>query len=621
MQALCNATTMVRMGNIVFALPNYIETHVAAKLLHLYTAILEDAKANEDDPAAILEICFVASDFAVKMLEGVVPGLPKGEDKTAGLLPVVSEEVLVLLAQTCRTLMTVAGRAHDFKALSKQKPEEGVKKAIQYLIDERTLELLTQLLLYSLSLDIGLGHGRFISERFVRSAVARDDLYSSVTRCIARVLNVVVEWKYNCFLAISKAGVFGRKQIRASFQKELMDLCFAEKCFHSLSDKVHAEYAEPLLYTVWVDITLATSVPHGQKLLAVTPFRLLVIVPPPAPNDVHSKWLSWPDSISPNEPAIEGVMELRNLTRIVQGCGPQSISLGWFSADQATEETFHAICLNQNRRQLLVEHLWANSGHTPEQRVPIMLDWCFQTVLNQRAHSEDVFCFTYAQVETRTMPKQSAFIALTESDIFIFAVEWPEWYCPPPMEDEDAAEKTPARVVPLWHVSAEDPVGFKIDSDELNTYALPDSYAMPSDTEMAQWFMAKGADGDAVLPPPPAEPPNGNDQTKLTRTLAREFAVFATVEEKCGNRRADGRRAMLRKNRDYFSTKDSFPLSKLSEVVFGEGESATLEVVFGGRRIDIEFFDDLGREIWRRGLAYALNKSDTASQWKRDWIA
>ena len=78
---------------------------------------------------------------------------------------------------------------------------------------------------------------------------------------------------------------------------------------------------------------------------------------------------------------------------------------------------------------------------------------------------------------------------------------------------------------------------------------------------------------------------------------------------------------MLRKNRDFFTTKDSFPLSKLSEVVFGEAESATLEVVFGGRRIDVEFFDDLGREIWRRGLAYALNKSDTASQWKRDWIA
>jgi hypothetical protein len=244
-----------------------------------------------------------------------------------------------------------------------------------------------------------------------------------------------------------------------------------------------------------------------------------------------------------------------------------------------------------------------------------MLDWCFQTVLNQRSHSEDVFCFTYAKVETRAMSKQSAFLALTESDIFIFAVDWPEWYCPPPMDDEDAAEKTPARVVALWHVSAEDPVGFKIDSDELNTYSVPESYAMPSDTEMAEWFMTKGADGDMVLPPP------DGGESKLSRSMGREFAVYATVEQKCGNRRADGRRAMLRKNRDYFSTKDSFPLSKLSEVVFGEGESATLEVIFGGRRIDVEFFDDLGREIWRRGLAYALNKSDTASQWKRDWIA
>ena len=32
-------TVEVRMGNIVFALPNYIETHVAAKCMHLYTAV------------------------------------------------------------------------------------------------------------------------------------------------------------------------------------------------------------------------------------------------------------------------------------------------------------------------------------------------------------------------------------------------------------------------------------------------------------------------------------------------------------------------------------------------------------------------------------------------------
>merc|ERR1719387_3111967 len=228
----------------------------------------------------------------------------------------------------------------------------------------------------------------------------------------------------------------------------------------------------------------------------------------------------------------------------------------------------HVICVNQNKRELLIEHLWANSGAAPEQRVPIMLDWCFQTVLSQRAHSEDVFCFTYAKVETRTMGKQSAFLALTESDIFIFSIEWPAWYCPPPMEDEDAAEKTPAKVVELWHVSNEDPVGFKIDSDELNSYSVPDSYAMPSATDMAEFFK-KGADGDMVLKPPPAQPP-GSGETKYTRSIARDFAVFATVEDRCGNRRADGRRAMLRKNRDYFSTKDSFPLSKLSEVVFGE---------------------------------------------------
>merc|ERR1712196_461383 len=143
------------------------------------------------------------------------------------------------------------------------------------------------------------------------------------------------------------------------------------------------------------------------------------------------------------------------------------------------------------------------------------------------------------------MSKQSAFLALTESDIFIFSIEWPEWYCPPPMDDEDAAEKTPAKVVALWHVSAEDPVGFKIDSDELNTYSVPESYAMPSDTEMAEWFMTKGADGDMVLLPP------DSGESKLNRSTGREFAVYATVEQKCGNRRADGRRAMLRKNRDY----------------------------------------------------------------------
>ena len=29
--------------------------------------------------------------------------------------------------------------------------------------------------------------------------------------------------------------------------------------------------------------------------------------------------------------------------------------------------------------------------------------------------------------------------------------------------------------------------------------------------------------------------------------------------------------------------------------------------------------DDVAREHWRRGLAFVLNKSDTASQWHRDF--
>ena len=50
------------------------------------------------------------------------------------------------------------------------------------------------------------------------------------------------------------------------------------------------------------------------------------------------------------------------------------------------------------------------------------------------------------------------------------------------------------------------------------------------------------------------------------------------VEVRCTNRRAEGRRQLLREVREYFHTLKSFGLSKLSEVVFGETDAATLEL-------------------------------------------
>jgi hypothetical protein len=229
-------------------------------------------------------------------------------------------------------------------------------------------------------------------------------------------------------------------------------------------------------------------------------------------------------------------------------------------------------------------------------------------VLTQRGRSEDIVAMSYATVTTRTHAKGvPSLLVLTESDVFVFEVEWDRWYCPPELDDGDVGAPTAAR----WDATCEDPVGFALDSDEMG-FSRQTAWPLPFQTEMQQFLAGKDS-GLSVLSVL-------EGQKRDTRVQAREDAINKTVEVRCTNRRAEGRRQLLREVREYFHTLESFGLSKLSEVVFGETDAATLELAFGARRVEILFFDDLGREVWRRSLAYVLNKSDTASQWTRDWV-
>jgi len=87
---------------------------------------------------------------------------------------------------------------------------------------------------------------------------------------------------------------------------------------------------------------------------------------------------------------------------------------------------------------------------------------------------------------------------------------------------------------------------------------------------------------------------------------------------------------LLRKARSHiFESWRNWPIDKLNKIEFVSGEQPVLQLGFNSEvangsspvpaLLTIRFLDDVARERWRKGLAYILNKSDTAAQWQRKW--
>jgi hypothetical protein len=88
---------------------------------------------------------------------------------------------------------------------------------------------------------------------------------------------------------------------------------------------------------------------------------------------------------------------------------------------------------------------------------------------------------------------------------------------------------------------------------------------------------------------------------------------------------------LMRKARTHIlESWNNWPIEHLNKIEFVAGENAVLQLTYNNKvttlsspvspLLTIHFLDDVSRERWRRGLAYILNKSDTAAQWQRKWV-
>jgi hypothetical protein len=88
---------------------------------------------------------------------------------------------------------------------------------------------------------------------------------------------------------------------------------------------------------------------------------------------------------------------------------------------------------------------------------------------------------------------------------------------------------------------------------------------------------------------------------------------------------------LMRKARSHIlGSWSNWPIQHLNKIEFVAGEKSVLQLSYSNEvlklnnsvspLLTIHFLDDVSRERWRRGLAYILNKSDTAAQWQRKWV-
>lgn len=628
---------------------------MVAKFFHLYSAVIQDVEV--DDPEELMELLTVLSRM-VRMLEGILP------NENAHQVRPLSGDAQRLATEACRLLHVSVRRAFELGDYHKfchskhaQKIEREMKQRIMVGKDFADLEqklklwayllpggddpnhnpalvrhrvcqavvrhvsppklvhLLTRVVLYGLALDAGLGHGQFINERFVRNAAGRDELRFDAVAAMTRTLAVQPAWKYDVLLQFSREQVFQKRPLRASFHQELLDLIQQEVSILALMELVRASHDDLVIECMYVDVLRSRSIRSPKRvLMAVTRKHLLLYEIPPKATDVQNQWLQWPEKACPEEngPKLLWERELHLMTRLQQGFGPQLFSIYWDhhvapNGDQI-EDVEHYSCVAHGGRHTLIDALYIRSGPLPEVRVDLELDWVFQGILTQKAHSDEVVALTYAKAKTAMRPAYHPLVCiLTESDVYLFEVDWSHWHCLPHMP-ADGRSAVASKRSQGWKAHCDDGIGFSLEASDAVLEHGRQEHKLPTavdqafgldeeDRKRAREWLVKGRD----------------------RLERRDNVIDASKRYICGGAKRDDLAKLSRICKPLFQSVDNFPLSKLSKVTFEAEEVAELELQFGARALTILFDDDLAREHWRRCLAYAVNKSDTASQWKRAW--
>jgi len=561
-----------------------LSCHVAAKFLRVMSHALTIGADDGDIALPTLEHFSMVAMFIQRLAESLLFLLKLTKDQRLDhkeeVLSVEIARFVGSMAQTAPRLSGVSRRFADQPDIQ----QIYIEKLLDWLVPSAALRIFVAMILYELQLDAGAA-SKAIHHEFVRDAYKRVGMKEQALSALSHILIRCAEYRYDVLEVFSVGEVFLSQNVRPSFLGELlMNLNLGS--FTLFIEDFIADYdlLTPEQHVLFLETVEVQRPQHGFAvyLFVVTNRKVFLLEPSRdkpsfAAGESLDSWdPSW-EAMFPRAPMVVWEREFASLVRIWLGYGSQIMALEWEGPGiggegspnkiQSEVYLFH----RQERCAVVAESLRAASaaveGAVAATGVPLLMDPAFRNLVLAQTQEEQILATTVAVHGPQA--RQGLFAS------------------------EQKADPTPRFFV----LTAASVLEFEIKSSawspskELDLGAIFDDFT-PGDLEEVE---EEEEEEDDVLPLPAEE-------DMALRHLRRLCGSQLSVPEGPSS------------SRPVLGLVKKYALPP-SEISFETRNEADLTLQFSSGALCIRFFTDSSRELWRRGLAYALVKSEKG--WSR----
>jgi len=642
---LRETSLQIRLISLIDCHGRMVDCHLAAKYLRVMSLALRMFPdqtvmhmSESNDHKYVLGLSMGAS-FAARCLRLLTPLLA---NMGRGYMLTIQQQTLCMEAM--RMLAVVSSAAPYIKlSHSSEIQAECTEYALSHFIPMSTVTSVVLCLLYDMQVNVGSSHGSFINAKYVRSSMQRQGLRELCSDVLTNIIQACTKMRYDIFELFYKQEVLGKVALRASFLNELIKRVAQLKYVFAMESMIQERNFEPgerILRCCECELPLAAgggfkfSKNDAPRMLVLTSKRLLIMERPKHGMMLMKCGHCPPESFCPVGPSIESEHSYSDMTRVIRGADSQMFAIGFVDRHKLTGEIQSEamqimICHRSDERRGVVETLCTMSGPDVEKRVQPQRDMLIKQTTEKRLETPPV-CMSFAfRVETG---KMFLFI-LSEATVCEADINFGNWI--PPFENIAAPD-----------VSDDETEGMMGDDDD-PTMLADENVKVHKDrlvqrrkeTDAQKWLSANketfGMQYNSIW-----ANKDGEEVDKVwedRNTAMSKFKSTKAEEEKqgqdaVGNESANSGKHLLqnvmRKARAniFIGPWNTWKMQDIASIEFDAGEFPVLKLDFKtpGKGTDtdpvsIRFLDDVARERWRRGLAYILNKSDTAAQWQRQW--
>lgn len=596
-----------------------LSCNVAAKFLRVMSHVLALPPKNTHEPVTRLLLYDMMSAYIERFCQPALQLLKQTKDVA------ISTQEQILFTEITRLINIVVNNVPYITFSHREECQTlCVEASLNRLVPQKVLMKLVHLSLYDLQVDTGTMHGDFVSDRYVLNSMERQGMRELCAATLAAQLFRCPRSKYDILEQFSHALIFGQRPIRKSFMEHILDLATQGKFLVSL-EKFFCEKNSRLERMLLVVPCFAYY--NGfllQRKLCLTTHAVYTMEPP---NPKKACGVCPSENFCPHEPKVEKEYHYKQITRLVKGYGNQVLTIVW-EDDNGGELFENIICENFDARDNMLNtmHIMSSPGRTSEleDRAHLEYDHLFQDVVQQHVQADFIAALNFAYRSDQG--NRVSLFVLSDVELFEFQVNWENWGLSPDVVGFPQGDGIGPRFENIEDLAME----------ELEK--LPSFHGGPSNEEKRVQRQQRQMKTQYSEYMNKEIELGGHKQAKarteyLSELRERRQEVRAKGENNrialagggglfgdSGLNSKQKKELMLQNIRQgLLHPLTQHALSTLRLVAFHPTEEPKLTFDIGGEQVTIQFFDDPAREMWRRALACALNRSDAGAQWVRAW--